>query len=393
MKCWVGNAKGGVEYGACWNSCSSGTILVMRVFTPGSPYYAPLPRDTMKSLFKRLFGPFSRGMSSTFLIQRDCGGANALTKYLLLHIDDYSKDCAIAVSSNTHRYVYVEVPRGRNAGPEEFTLRLCGQYAKSVEQANPPSSLLELRELLDHDLRKNEIVFVIRGVNEMADYGPEFWSEMSSLCFFTGRVHVLSMFYTDSLAMPFDAGFGNFTEFLSQNVVPFSGISEKDTLYSIRRWGYMLEHTFSKKEIKEIERISTGCPALIKALCLASAQRRTGIQLENHPLVVKKRERISEELPCYHKFFNECSRILTSGEIRVMRLLLRSEGIVFRSDLAQALWGVGQGNEFSEGALTQTIKRIRVKLENLPENRIRIRTVYGKGYVVDREDMETGGTG
>jgi DNA-binding winged helix-turn-helix (wHTH) protein len=362
----------------------------MRVFTPESPYYAPLPRKTMNSLFKSLFGPFSRGMSSTFLVRRGCGGGSALTKFLLLHIDDYAKDCAVAVSTKTHRYVYVEAPRGENAGPEEFTLRLCREYAGSAGMVDTPGSLPQFRDILEPEIRKKEIVFVVRGVNEMADYGKDFWSELSSLWFFTGRVHVLSIFYSDDLGSHIDRGFGSFAEHLTQSIVPFSGISEKDVSYSVRRWGYMLERTFSKREMNEISRLSMGCPALVKALCLASAQQQKGRPLKHHPLVVKKMGRISEDMSGDHELLEKCSRTMTSAEYRVMELLYGSDGVVYRSELAQALWGAGSENRYSDGAITQAIRRIRVKLEQLPDNGIRIRTMYGKGYALDRQEMGTG---
>ena len=351
----------------------------MRVFTPESPYYTPLPRNSMDSLFKQLFSPFAQGMSSTFAVKKGCGGGKALTRFLLLHLDEYAARLEIPVSTVTHSYIPVDAPRDADDPEREFLVRLGNACHEVFGTKSPPYALTTIRDLLDEMVRDREFVFVVRGVDVMADYGVDFWDELGSLMLHTGRVHFLSIFYGDDTGIIDASAYGGFREYLTQNVVPFGELGRKDALYAIRRWGYTLDLSFTNEQREEIIKQSGGCPALIKAYCMAVSRQSKEASPEDHPLVVSAKKRLGLK-DTDGGLLRKWREVLSEPEYRVMVLLYESRGDVDRSRIASALWGIESDERYSDGAITQAVRRIRKKLLAIPGEKARIRTVYGKGY-------------
>ena len=100
---------------------------------------------------------------------------------------------------------------------------------------------------------------------------------------------------------------------------------------------------------------------------------------EDHPLVVSAKKRLGLK-DTDGGLLRKWREVLSEPEYRVMVLLYESRGDVDRSRIASALWGIESDERYSDGAITQAVRRIRKKLLAIPEEKARIRTVYGKGY-------------
>ncbi|CUX31499.1 response regulator transcription factor [Clostridium sp. C105KSO13] len=76
---------------------------------------------------------------------------------------------------------------------------------------------------------------------------------------------------------------------------------------------------------------------------------------------------------------------LTAMEYRLLLILLNNKGIVLsRNNLLENIWDV-DGNFVNDNTLTVYVKRLRNKIEEDPMNPVYIKTVRGKGYIVEHE--------
>lgn len=76
---------------------------------------------------------------------------------------------------------------------------------------------------------------------------------------------------------------------------------------------------------------------------------------------------------------------LTAMEYRLLLILLSNKGIVLsRNNLLENIWDV-DGNFVNDNTLTVYVKRLRNKIEDDPMNPVYIKTVRGKGYIVEHE--------
>ncbi|HAX52812.1 response regulator transcription factor [Muricomes intestini] len=76
---------------------------------------------------------------------------------------------------------------------------------------------------------------------------------------------------------------------------------------------------------------------------------------------------------------------LTAMEYRLLLILLNNKGIVLsRNNLLENIWDV-DGNFVNDNTLTVYVKRLRNKIEDAPMCPAYIKTVRGKGYIVEHE--------
>ena len=73
--------------------------------------------------------------------------------------------------------------------------------------------------------------------------------------------------------------------------------------------------------------------------------------------------------------------LLSNQEERVMRLLASQvDKIVSRDEVAEAIWGKLSMDNYSDWAINQIIRRIRVKIGDIREDKKLIETIRGKGF-------------
>ena len=76
---------------------------------------------------------------------------------------------------------------------------------------------------------------------------------------------------------------------------------------------------------------------------------------------------------------------LTAMEYRLLLILLNNKGIVLsRNNLLENIWDV-DGNFVNDNTLTVYVKRLRNKIEDDPMSPVYIKTVRGKGYIIEHE--------
>lgn len=73
--------------------------------------------------------------------------------------------------------------------------------------------------------------------------------------------------------------------------------------------------------------------------------------------------------------------LLTIQEMKVLKVLLGGE-IISREKVADVLWGVESEDKYSDWAINQVIRRIRVKIGDVREDKKLIETIRGKGFVI-----------
>ena len=72
-------------------------------------------------------------------------------------------------------------------------------------------------------------------------------------------------------------------------------------------------------------------------------------------------------------------------EYRLLLILLNNKGIVLsRNNLLENIWDV-DGNFVNDNTLTVYVKRLRNKIEDDPMSPVYIKTVRGKGYIIEHE--------
>ena len=73
--------------------------------------------------------------------------------------------------------------------------------------------------------------------------------------------------------------------------------------------------------------------------------------------------------------------LLTIQEMKVLKVLLCGE-IVSREKVADVLWGTESEERYSDWAINQVIRRIRVKIGDVREDKKLIETIRGRGFVI-----------
>lgn len=355
----------------------------MRVLSPGSLYYYPLTRETIQDLFVGLFSPFTRAQSSTFSVKSGFGGGGALTKFMILHVDDLARESGVPVSSETHGYVYVDPVELSTLSKEGFFRLLMERTRKSLNMQSASTDFSSFAEDIREAAGGLEIVFVLRGINRMPFLERSSWSMIRSLWIPSGRVHYLFIEYSKNGQSVPDERFRGIDDLTSQNITRFATLQERDISYSIDRWGYVLERKFSREERQEITAVSRGYPALIKACCLARARMEKEESLENDQHVSQVVGRVFGGQFLDPDTRRKVEQVLSPGEFRVFLRLTENPGdIVYRDEIASVLWPSDSTSNFSDNAISQMVRRLRSKLLKEGCN-VRISTVYGKGYVCE----------
>lgn len=84
-------------------------------------------------------------------------------------------------------------------------------------------------------------------------------------------------------------------------------------------------------------------------------------------------------------FKNGSEIILTAMEYRLLLILLNNRGTVLsRNKLLEDIWDI-DGDFVNDNTLTVYIKRLRNKIEDLPDKPEIIKTIRGLGYVIENE--------
>lgn len=360
-------------------------------FHKGLPYYPPLTEPTMRKIFSSVFGPFSFGQSSTFLVARGFGGGRALLRFLLLNVDEYARKCNLHVSSATHAYVYVEPDLLREESAEAYEKLVFSSVGDVVsgEKSLRSYDINSLQKLIWQFIEKKEIVIVFAGMSFLSFTDRRLWSRIRHLKVYPERVHFLFVVYDGGPVSMDDSRFGRIKDIMIQNVLRIYHLSSKDIEYSIDRWAYALGCVFTGRERKEIRRMSLGRPSLLKANCFAVAK--------NKARKLRADSSIYPNTPFFRMnraiYLCENESSLISGKIleqlsirecEVLRELIHANGkTVARHEIASFFWET-EGKPISDGAITQLICRLRKKLKSLKAMNIKIASVYGCGYRLEK---------
>lgn len=82
---------------------------------------------------------------------------------------------------------------------------------------------------------------------------------------------------------------------------------------------------------------------------------------------------------------NDEEIVLTAMEYRLLLILVNNRGIVLsRNNLLENIWDIA-GDFVNDNTLTVYIKRLRDKIETDTTNPVYIKTVRGRGYIIDNE--------
>jgi len=374
----------------------------MRPFIKGAPYYFPLSERTIVSLFERIFTPFMTGMSSTIVMRKGFGGGKALTRFMIDHVDDLSEKTGIPVSTATHQYVYLDpdsLPERsvdaffRLALQELYPARTKQTYVLSRHDTHPLESV---RLVLADAIRTKHVIFVIRGVNYLEFAEASFWANVRSFASFPQRVDFMFIVYDGAKISLSDGRFDRIRDVLSQNCVRLDMLSPHDVNYSIERWGYMLERKFTSSERQDISRASHGFPSLIKPCCLLVAQGVLSKDLKRHPDIIMglKKAGFMRKIPTMTPSKKGAEgKVLRGKEQEVYEYLRKHAGkIVTRTTLASIMWPEELPEIYSEGAITNIMSRVRKGIAENSVGKQSIRTVYGKGYVLETSFDNVPGT-
>lgn len=297
-----------------------------------------------------------------------------MTKFMVMEMDWLAELSKIPLSSDTHSIVYIDPyeleEQTRAAFFDRIWFGVTGKGSKNKVQVS---------DLYDKVLQfalKRHLVLVIRGANYLPFSDKSFWGNVRSLLAYPEHVHVLFVTYDGGNVSIDEEQFDPVRPLLNQNVIRLNELSKEDIEYSIDRWGYTLEYSYSLQEKNEIRRISGGKPALIKACCFAAAER-SPIPMENHPLVADVLEkRISTWI-----YPRSLSRLFTARERELYKLFTGRVGLVVTKDeIASVLWGSEVKDRYSDAAIAQAVSRIRSKMKQIPEVTGVIETMYGQGY-------------
>jgi hypothetical protein len=184
-------------------------------------------------------------------------------------------------------------------------------------------------------------------------------------------------------------------------------LSESDALWNLKRSAGRLGRAWSEAEQQAILSLSGRYPALLRAVCDASAD---GVPLEaealcSHPAVKRRLDELFQEQPgedelqraglAQARLLSQAERArpvnqridlsrLTAKENLLLEYLQAHAGQVCdKNTLIQAVWP--EDKIFSEGvrdeSLAQLVRRLRKKIEIDPDNPELIQTVSNRGYL------------
>jgi energy-coupling factor transporter ATP-binding protein EcfA2 len=183
-------------------------------------------------------------------------------------------------------------------------------------------------------------------------------------------------------------------------------LSESDALWNIKRSAERLEHSWNEGEQQAILRLSGSYPALMRAVCEASA---AGVALEagvlrSHPAVKRRLDELFQEQPGESELERaglkqaellqgegkrpsqppiDLSRLTAKENLLLEYLQAHAGQVCDKNSLIQAVWP--EDKIFSEGvrdeSLAQLVRRLRKKIEIDPDNPELIQTVSNRGYL------------
>lgn len=113
--------------------------------------------------------------------------------------------------------------------------------------------------------------------------------------------------------------------------------------------------------------------------------RRKGLEAEGSPRRIYRFGKYDLDYDGYNLKKNEKVVGLSTREFEVLRFLVEHAGELFTSDeLYSAVWGQDYGDVT---AVPVYIQRIRKKIEEDYRNPVYIRTVHGRGYTFDKDQL------
>ena len=359
----------------------------MKYFKKGAPYYYPLTKRTVQSLFTRVFTPFSRGMSSTLILKKGFGGGKAMTKFMVDHVDDLSETTDLSVGTDTHRYIYVDPDEITESTSEAYLKLLFESYEKEFKDVTKIERMGSLIDHLEKIIDEIEVVFVLRGINYLTFADSNLWGNIKSLWQPLSKVNFLFVIYEGGPIPLSDSRFDRIRPMLSQNIVRFDVLSKEDIEYSIDRWSYTLEYDFSERERLKIAQVSRGYPSLLKVCCFAAAKAKdpNGTEFKRDPAVQVALSGMTKRSDSKD---NKGSSFLGPKEFAVFRLLEERKGeVVTKDDISEVMWPKDTEEHYSEAAIVRLIGRIREKCDRYGAM-VRIRAIYGRGYVLEGGDRD-----
>lgn len=359
----------------------------MKPFRKDRSYYFPLSEPTMDRQFSSLFSPFLRGQSSTFLVKRGFGGGRACIKFMLCNVDEFAEKCHLPVSNSTHTYVYVDPDLLEHQTASAYERLIFTSIFRKILSSEPITTLENVCKAIWSHLETKEMVIVLAGMNYLTFTQAPLWSRTHLLQVYPEKVHFLYVIYEGGPLRMCDERFRRIRNLLHQNVVRFDHLSMSDIEYSIDRWAYTLEYTFSEQQRKEIKTVSRGQPLFLKTCCFAMydiSKNNKRIKLEDHPSVCSVQKYEHSFSLENSKLVHALSEVLSSKEYDVLMTFIDAgDRVVSRDEVASSLWG-DDPEKYSDGAITQIVSRVNQKLCAVKACELSLRAVYRRGYKLQR---------
>lgn len=339
----------------------------MRTPTPSCRFYYPLSQVTVHHVFSSVFSPFAKGLSSTLIIPRGFGGGKALSRFMTDHVDLLSGKTDLAVSTQTHRYCYIDPDELPGSRPQDY-LDAIGRALVGGQALQRGFSLEQLKQIVWKEVTQKEMVFVLRGIDFLEHMTSSLWANVRSLQVFRERVHFLFILYDGAPVPLVDKRFDRIRDCMEESVFVWNVLRPADISYSIRRWEYMLGVQFSAGERCAVAKASGGVPSLLKKYCFMMAGNGAMSELQSLERPAEGFSR--QESAVYHEFIRH------------------SGTIVSKEQIAHALWGGQDLERYSEPAVVQAVSRIRKKLRRAG-SAVTVQAVYGRGYRLTAVDHST----
>lgn len=282
------------------------------------PYYFPVSKSYLFELFAQIFLPIENGKCSTVV---DNGNLN-----LFEVMDIFMKNCEL----------FAKVTE-----------------LASVYKMNNKLAVLYLNEINDFEKVVNlyksgtRFVFIVKDEVHRDIYQPRF---------------------------------SKIRQLLLQNIIRIPPLSESDCNYCIERQEFLNKKKLKLSQRKAILDICQKSQTLIEKSCKVLFEKET------HG---NTREFLESNLAnnIHHKHFvfqeEKLHEVLSPKEISIVETMLRlRKHIITKDDLAAVIWGDRCAELYSENAITQFIWRLRSKLVVLGAPKNCIKTVYGRGYLL-----------